>query len=294
MNEMAKANTPQKRRRSGLTGLVLLALIVVAAAAVALMPAPVRDDYIISLQRHYRVWLASTGQAMPGTPDLTRLDERLRVKGMALGTPILMRVFKRDFELELWMLKDGRYELFATYPICKWSGRLGPKLQTGDRQSPEGFYTVDKTALNPNSRWHRSFNLGFPNAYDRSHGRTGSFLMVHGGCGSIGCYAMTNPVIDEIWAIVTRALDGGQQRFQVQVYPFRMTDQNLARYQGERWSQFWSDLKIGYDHFERDRLPPSVSACDKRYAFTSGTKTGDVTGPVIAQCVGSKSTAAVN
>ncbi|MBY0224173.1 MAG: murein L,D-transpeptidase [Hyphomicrobium sp.] len=291
---MVQANTPQKRRRTGLTGLIMLALFLVGAAAIALMPTPVRDDYMISLQRHYRVWLSSTGQSIPGTPDLTRLDERLREKGMALGTPILMRAFKREFELEMWMLKDGRYELFATYPICKWSGRLGPKLHTGDRQSPEGFYTVDKTALNPNSRWHRSFNLGFPNAYDRSHGRTGSFLMVHGGCGSIGCYAMTNPVIDEIWAIVTRALDGGQQRFQVQVYPFRMTDENLARYRGERWSQFWADLKTGYDHFEHDRLPPSVSACDKRYTFTSGAKTGDLNGPVIAQCAASKSAASLN
>ncbi len=294
MNDMVRANIPQKRRKTGLTGLILLALIVVGAVAVVLMPAPLRDEYTIALQRHYRVWLASTGQAMPSTPDLTRLDERLREKGMALGTPILMRVFKREFELELWILKDGRYELFAAYPICKWSGRLGPKLQTGDRQSPEGFYSVDKTALNPNSRWHRSFNLGFPNAFDRSHGRTGSFLMVHGGCGSIGCYAMTNPVIEEIWEIVNRALDGGQQRFQVQVYPFRMTDQNLARYQGERWQPFWADLKTGYDHFERDRLPPSVSVCDKRYAFTAGTKTRDVTGPITAQCAASKSTAALN
>lgn len=291
---MAVAKTLRKRRKGGLTGLILLAMMAIGAAAVVFMPAPIRDDYMISLQRHYRVWLASTGQAMPGTPDVTRLDERLREKNMALGTPILMRVFKREFELELWMLKEGRYELFATYPICKWSGRLGPKLQTGDRQSPEGFYSVDKAALNPNSRWHRSFNLGFPNAYDRSHGRTGSFLMVHGGCGSIGCYAMTNPVIEEIWTIVTRALDGGQQRFQVQVYPFRMTDQNLAAYHGERWSPFWSELKTGYDYFERDRLPPAVRVCDQRYAFTSGARTRDVAGPVIAQCDASKPTAAMN
>ena len=229
---------------------------------------------------------------MPGTPDLTRLDQRLAEKGMALGTPILMRVFKREFELELFMLKDGRYDLFATYPICKWSGRLGPKLKTGDHQAPEGFYSVDKAALNPNSRWHRSFNLGFPNAYDRAHGRTGSFLMVHGGCGSVGCYAMTDPVISEIWTIVTRALNGGQTRFQVQVYPFRMTERNLASYGGERWSSFWSDLKTGHDLFEKDRLPPAVGVCDERYAFTSGAETRDPTGPVTAQCNAGRTTAA--
>lgn len=291
---MAEHSVPHTRRKSGLMSFIVLALIVTGSVAFVLIPGPVRDDAIISLQRHYRVWLASTGQPMPGTPDLTRLNDRLQAKGFALGSPILMRVFKREFELELWMLKNDRYELFATYPICKWSGRLGPKLQTGDRQAPEGFYSVDKTALNPNSRWHRSFNLGFPNAYDRANGRTGSFLMVHGGCGSIGCYAMTNPVIDEIWSIVTRALDAGQQRFQVQVYPFRMTDQNLTRYRAERWSEFWADLKLGYELFERERLPPSVSVCDQRYAFASGAKSGDVTGAVTAKCAASETTTTVN
>ncbi len=288
---MADENTGRRRRRPRLAGLILLALLLIGAVSITLLPAPLRDGYAISLQRHYRVWLASTGQSMPGTPDLARFEDRLRDKGMALGTPILMRVFKREFELEVFMLKNGRYELFATYPICKWSGRLGPKLQTGDRQAPEGFYSVDKTALNPNSRWHRSFNLGFPNAYDRAHGRTGSFLMVHGGCGSIGCYAMTNPVIEEIWEIVTRALDGGQKRFQVQVYPFRMTEQNLAAYRGDRWSSFWSDLKTGNDLFEKDGLPPTVNVCDKRYAFVSGATTRDITGPVTSACTADKTAA---
>jgi murein L,D-transpeptidase YafK len=289
---MADAISAKKRRKPRLTGVIITALIVIFAVIVALVPAPVRDGYVISLQRHYRVWLASTGQPMPGTPDLARFDERLKEKGMALGSPIFMRIFKREFELELFMLKDGRYKLFATYPICKWSGRLGPKLKTGDHQAPEGFYSVDKTSLNPNSRWHRSFNLGFPNAYDKAQGRTGSFLMVHGGCGSVGCYAMTNAVIDEIWAIVTRALDGDQKRFQVQVYPFRMSEENLDPYRGERWAPFWTDLKAGYDHFEKDRLPPSVSVCEKRYAFTSGAITRDVTGPVTAPCAAGSNTAA--
>lgn len=282
-----------KRRRRRFSTLVLLAVPVVAAGSVFALPAPIRDAYLISIQRHYRVWLASTGQPMPGTPDLDRLPERLQSQGLSLGTPIMMRIFKREFELELFMLKDGRYELFATYPICKWSGRLGPKLATGDRQAPEGFYSVDRTALNPNSRWHRSFNLGFPNAYDRSQGRSGSFLMVHGGCGSIGCYAMTDSVIDEIWTIVTRAFDGGQKRFQVQVYPFRMIEKNLHAYRNERWAPFWADLKTGNDMFENDRLPPAVGICDNRYAFVSGAATRDVTGPVTAVCqAGSRAAAA--
>lgn len=276
-----------------LVSVTLLALAVAGAAALVFLPAPIRDGYVIALRRHYNVWLASTGQPMSGTPDLARLDDRLREKGLALGSPILMRIFKRDFELEVWMLKNGRYELFATYPICKWSGRLGPKLASGDRQAPEGFYSVDRGALNPNSRWHRSFNLGFPNPYDRSHDRSGSFLMVHGGCGSIGCYAMTNPVIDEIWTILNRAFDGGQKRFQAQVFPFRMTEANLARYDGAQWSEFWTDLKSGHDLFEKDRLPPAVGVCNKRYTFVSGLKTSDVTGPVSAECPAANTTAAL-
>jgi murein L,D-transpeptidase YafK len=271
-------------RLAGIFGVVTLAAVS-AAFLILLVPAAERERYLISAKRHYHVWLASLGRPMPGTPDLERFDERLAEKGMALGTPIFMRIFKREFELEIWMLKSGRYELFSTYPICKWSGLLGPKLKTGDRQSPEGFYSVDRGALNPNSRWHRSFNLGFPNAFDRAHGRTGSFLMVHGGCGSIGCYAMTNDVIDEIWTIVTRALDGGQKRFQVQVFPFRMTAANLARFSSSPWDSYWDNLKIGHDLFETERVPPVVGVCGKTYAFSSGAKARDVTGPVSAQCL---------
>ncbi len=288
---MAEAEMAKRRRRS-LSALILLAVPVVAAGIFFALPPPIRDGYMIALQRHYRVGLASSGQPMPGTPDLERLPERLQAKGVALGNPIMMRIFKREFELELFMLKDGRYELFAVYPICKWSGRLGPKLLTGDRQSPEGFYSVDRTALNPNSRWHRSFNLGFPNAYDRALGRSGSFLMVHGGCGSIGCYAMTNAVIDEMWTIVTRAFDAGQKRFQVQVYPFRMTEQNLRGYRNERWAPFWADLRAGYDLFEKDRLPPAVGVCGDRYAFVAGASTRDITGPVSTACPNPRSAAA--
>ena len=164
---------------------------------------------------------------MPGAPDVTRLPERLAEHGVTEGAPVFMRIFKREFELELWMKRDGVFHRFATYPICRWSGTLGPKFKTGDHQAPEGFYSVDASALNPNSNWFRSFNLGYPNAFDAANGRTGSLIMVHGGCASVGCFAMTNRQMGEIWQLVTAALNGGQKRFQVQVYPFRMTDDAL-------------------------------------------------------------------
>ncbi len=219
------------------------------------------------VDRHVR---QRVGRPLRGTPDLARLQERLEERGVALGAPVFIRIFKKESELELWLRKDGRFVHFATYPICRWSGRLGPKLKEGDRQSPEGFYTVSRRQLNPNSRWHRSFNLGFPNAFDRDQGRTGSYLMVHGGCSSIGCYAMTNPVIDEIWRLVTASLGNGQPRFNVHVFPFRMTDRKLRRHAGE-WPDFWSDLKAGYDLFEGSHVPPTVGVCGRRYVLRPGT-----------------------
>ena len=215
--------------------------------------------------------LFQAGKTLPGTPDLARFEERLAASGVKRGAPIYIRIFKLESELELWVQKGDRFERFATYPICLWSGRLGPKLREGDRQAPEGFYTVDAEQLNPNSRMHRSFSLGFPNVFDRSHGRTGSFIMVHGGCASIGCFAVTDPGVDEIWRMVTAALEGGQPRFAVHVFPFRMTERALDFRKGYRWHGFWSDLKTGYDLFQPSRIPPAVGVCDGRYVFEPGT-----------------------
>lgn len=202
---------------------------------------------------------------LPATPDLAALKQRLADKGLELGAPVFVRIFKKEARLEVWLKKDERFAYFAAYPICFYSGRLGPKLKQGDRQAPEGFYTVASHQLNPNSREHLAFNLGYPNPFDRAHGRTGDFLMVHGGCASIGCYAMTDPVIDEIWALVTAALRGGQGRFHVHALPFRMTDLNMLRYRSHKWATFWQDLKQGYDLFEATGLPPLVSVCGERY-----------------------------
>jgi murein L,D-transpeptidase YafK len=212
-----------------------------------------------------------SGRPLPGTPDLARLDERLAAHGVKLGVPVVVRIFKLESELELWVEKDGRFVRFATYPVCLWSGRLGPKVREGDRQAPEGFYTVAAEQLNPDSRWHRAFNLGFPNAFDRANRRNGSFIMVHGGCSSIGCFAMTNQVVDELWQFVTAALDQGEGRVPVHVFPFRMTDRNLAARKGNRWGSFWAALKKGYDLFEARHMPPVVSVCEGRYVFEPGS-----------------------
>jgi len=242
------------------------------------------DRVRIGLERLARQTAWSFGWTLPGTPDLADLEGRLSAKGLKLGAPVLVRVFKREFALEVWLRDEGRYRHFATYPICRWSGRLGPKLREGDRQSPEGFYLVGKRSLNPQSRWHRSFNLGFPNVYDRAHGRTGSFLMVHGGCSSIGCYAITNAAVDEVWRLVTAALNGGQMRFQVQAFPFRMTEANLARYEGDPRLPFWRQLKQGHDLFEAAKLPPRVRVCRGKYAFEPSNSAPEGERPILRSC----------
>ena len=193
------------------------------------------------------------------------LPARLAAKGLSQGQPVYLRIFKQEAVLELWMQGNQGWRLFQSYPICRFSGRLGPKLRQGDRQAPEGFYQVASEQLNPNSRHHLSFNLGFPNKYDRVHGRTGSFLMVHGGCSSVGCYAMTDPAVDDIYGLVSAALSTGQRTVDVHAFPFRMTDINMVRHVRSRWIDFWRDLKPGYDRFEKGRRIPAIRIADKRY-----------------------------
>jgi murein L,D-transpeptidase YafK len=191
---------------------------------------------------------------------------QLGKKGMKPEAPLFVRIFKEESELEIWKQRDdGRFYHFKTYPICTWSGELGPKIAQGDKQAPEGFYTVSKAQMNPNSSFHLAFNLGYPNAYDKAHGRTGSALMVHGKCKSAGCYAMTDALIEEIYALAREAFDAGHASFQVHAYPFRMTDENMARHKGARWHGFWQVMKEGHDYFETVRVPPPVVVCGRRY-----------------------------
>jgi murein L,D-transpeptidase YafK len=184
------------------------------------------------------------------------------------SAPILMRLYKKESELEVWkQARDGRFVHLKTFPICRWSGQLGPKLRQGDRQAPEGFYAVTPGQMNPNSSYYLSFNIGYPNAYDRAHGATGSHLMVHGNCTSAGCYAMTDAAVGEIFSLAREAFAGGQRAFQFQAYPFRMTAQNLAKYRSDPNIAFWRQLKEGSDRFEATGLQPTVGVSSGRYAF---------------------------
>jgi murein L,D-transpeptidase YafK len=210
---------------------------------------------------------ASGALPLPNTPNVAEFHDRLRDKGLKLAAPIIIRVFKAESELEIWKEKDNEFVLFATYPICHWSGSTGPKLRDGDKQAPEGYYTVGRHQTRHQGRWPKSLNIGFPNILDQSLARTGSDILIHGGCSSVGCFAMTNPVMDEIQTLTEAAIDSGEDHVPVQVYPFRMTDDNMKANAASPWLNFWQNLKEGYDTFEKSRKPVAVSVCEGRYAF---------------------------
>ena len=206
---------------------------------------------------------AAAARALPG------LRRDFAAAGLVVGDPVYLRLFKHEREMELWVRKGGgRYVLFRRFPICTYSGALGPKLRQGDGQSPEGFYSVARGQLNPASQYHLAFNLGYPNAYDRAQGRTGDFLMVHGSCVSIGCYAMGDAQIEQIYTVVDAALRGGQRQVPVHVFPFRFDAPPSATWQATTWGPFWTMLREGFDAFESTGVPPRISVVGKRYDIT--------------------------
>ena len=204
----------------------------------------------------------------PNKPLPEKVLKKMKAKGMRTSSPITMRIIKDEHLLEIWKQKEsGRYDLIAAYNICAWSGKLGQKKKEGDRQAPEGFYTIRAPQLNPASKYFLAFDTGYPNAYDRSHGFTGTNLMVHGACSSSGCYSMTDESVQEIFAFARDSLKGGQESFVLQALPFRMTAEKMAYYSGDPNFPFWNMIKEGYDHFELTRQPPKVDFCEKKYVF---------------------------
>jgi murein L,D-transpeptidase YafK len=206
----------------------------------------------------------------------------MKEKGTAKEAPVLIRAYKKESELEIWkMQSDGRYVLLKSYPICRWSGQLGPKAREGDRQVPEGFYSITPAQMKPNSSYYLAFNVGYPNAYDRAMGHDGGSIMVHGICSSAGCFSMTDPQIGEIYAIVREGFSAGQREVQMQSYPFRMTAENMAKYRLDPNIGFWKQLKEGSDNFEVTKQEVTVGVCARHYVFNAAPVNGhfDAAGP---------------
>ena len=233
------------------------ALITSAALAAGVVLAGCNSDDIS---------LANNAKANQPVPP--KLIQAMVEKDMDLQSPMLVRIFKQEAELEVWKQdRAGRFALLKTYPICRWSGDLGPKVREGDRQAPEGFYSISPAQMNPQSQYYLSFNTGYPNAFDKALGRTGSQLMVHGDCSSRGCYAMTDEQIAEIYSLGRESFFGGQRAFQLQAYPFKMTPVNMAKHRNNPNMPFWKMIKEGWDHFEVSRHEPKVDFCEKKYVF---------------------------
>jgi murein L,D-transpeptidase YafK len=239
---------------------VLRALVLIAAFAAGLTPVTCLGE---TPGENSNRLPAKATKELP--PELLAL---LRQKNMPKYSPIILRVFKEEAELEVWKQDtSGHFQILKIYPICRWSGDLGPKLQQGDRQAPEGFYSITPELMNPNSNYYLSINVGYPNSFDKANKRDGSLLMIHGDCLSAGCYAMTDEQISEIYSLARDSFRGGRPSFQVQAYPFRLTPANLARHRNSPSLAFWKMLKIGNDHFETTHLQPKVDVCNRLYVF---------------------------
>jgi len=191
----------------------------------------------------------------------------LKNKDMEIGQPVFIRIFKKQKILELWMKNGSHFKLFKKYKICHYSGKLGPKQKQGDHQAPEGFYSVTKNSLNPFSRFHLSFNIGYPNKFDQKQKRTGDFIMVHGGCVSVGCFAMTDDAIEEIYYIVESALQHGQSKIQVHSFPFYFTRTEFQNHKGNKWLPFWRNLEQINRYFELHRTPPKIRTLNDKYSL---------------------------
>jgi murein L,D-transpeptidase YafK len=197
-----------------------------------------------------------------------KIIQKIKAKGMAKNAPVMFRLIKDEHVVEVWKQKStGRYEMVQNYNICAWSGTLGPKFKEGDRQAPEGYYPIRPTQLNPASKYFLALNTGYPNQYDRAHGRTGADLMIHGACSSSGCYSMTDDSVQQIFAFARDAFEGGQTEIMLEAIPFRMTAEKMALYSKHKDFAFWQMLKEGYDYFELTKTPPKVDFCEKKYVF---------------------------
>jgi murein L,D-transpeptidase YafK len=179
---------------------------------------------------------------------------------------IFLRVIKRDRALEVWAqpASEAPFEWVRNIDVCYYSGTLGPKRREGDRQHPEGFYTIDR--FNPRSRYHLSLRISYPNRSDRILGdpdTPGGDIFIHGGCGSTGCLAVTDAGIEPLYVLAVLARSGGQRHIPIHIFPIRFSDEDDLAWLREvtddpgLW-EFWTSLRPGFDYFEQHRRLPRV------------------------------------
>ena len=214
---------------------------------------------------------ADVRQRFTRTFKTAQLPGDLAAIGARLGAPMLLRVFKQEREVEVWVQPEDQqtFVLFRIFPICFYSGKLGPKVKEGDMQSPEGFYFVGPAQMRAKSQYHRAIDFAFPNDYDAAQGYTGTELLIHGNCVSSGCYAMTDPFVEQLYELGSTTAATAAQGFWIHAFPFHMTAEALAGQQDSPWLGFWQQLKAGYDAFETSRIPPHIRVEGGRYVVAS-------------------------
>ncbi len=205
-----------------------------------------------------------------------RLEPELEKLGFRSGDSVILRLFKEEGELEIWMRPDSEplYSLFKIVRLTASSGRLSPKTHEGDGQTPEGFYSVQAGNLRPKTQHYLGLDLGYPNEHDRQLNRTGSDLMLHAGKTAAGGYAISQESMEEVYALCDAALRRASPEIPVQIFPFRLTDRRMDRTltQGSAWLEEWTNLKEGYDFFENVRQPPRIEVIGGVYHFSIDQK----------------------
>jgi murein L,D-transpeptidase YafK len=179
---------------------------------------------------------------------------------------IYLRAFKTEKKIELWAKNtpDSVFKFIKEFPICEISGEIGPKRRFRDLQVPEGFYHISD--LNPFSKYYLSMQINYPNASDSIRGvkgHLGNYIFIHGECVSSGCIAITNERIKELFVWSIEAYNSGQEQIDITIYPARLSDPvysglitRYSKYQDD--ISLWTDLKKGYDLFEKNKVPPGV------------------------------------
>ena len=198
-----------------------------------------------------------------------KIDRMFYERGIAYpAAEMYVRVFKRERELEVWVRAPGesRFQHLKTYGICGLAGKPGPKRRQGDLQVPEGFYHIE--IYNPQSQYHLSLGINYPNARDRAAARPGTSLggdiYIHGGCLSEGCLAITNGGIEELYWLSVDARSAGQQQIPVHIFPARIDAKELKRMRPifadqPQLIEFWETLRPGYEYFEKHRRVPPIA-----------------------------------
>ncbi len=199
-----------------------------------------------------------------------RLARGLASAGARLGAPLYIRVLKEGGEVEVWAAgRDGAYIRFQTYRLCGAAQALGPRRRIGDQQAPEGFYLLTPGRMDASARAYLSLALNYPNGLDTARRWTGAPAAFAGRCAAAAGLGLTDPAVEELWALASAAFRAGQRAIPVHIFPFALTSRALRRPAPETLTRFWAELEPAWRLFEAERKPPATGVRGGRYVVSS-------------------------